>query len=154
MLINTIISAIIIVLAIIISFYTINELTGRVLNLTTVMEKVRLENDLTVKSGYEDNSELGNISISLNKTLDKFSTVITDISSSIMTLASAAEETSQTCEYNSRSLVEQQDGIALIATAIEELSATVREVAANTQNTAASAKDADDKAKHGLETVQ
>ncbi|MDX2367516.1 MAG: methyl-accepting chemotaxis protein [Colwellia sp.] len=154
MLVNTIISAILIVLAIIISFYTINELTGRVLNLTTVMEKVRHENDLTVKSNYEDKSELGQISVSLNKTLDKFSTVINDISSSSMTLASAAEETSQTCEYNSQSLVEQQDGIALIATAIEELSATVREVASNTQNTAASAKNADDKAKHGLETVQ
>ena len=83
-----------------------------------------------------------------------FSNVIKDISSSSMTLASAAEETSQACEYNSQSLVEQQDGIALIAIAIEELSATVREVTANTQNTAASAKDADDKAKNGLEALQ
>ncbi|MBL4899455.1 MAG: methyl-accepting chemotaxis protein [Colwellia sp.] len=154
MLFNTILSAILIVLALIISFYTINELTGRVLNLTTVMEKVRHENDLTAESSYEDNSELGQISVSLNKTLGKFSTVIKDISLSSMTLASAAEETSQTCELNSQSLVEQQDGIALIATAIEELSATVREVAANTQNTATSAKNADDKAKHGLETVR
>ena len=154
MLLNIIVSSILIVLALTISFYTINELTGRVVNLTTVMDKVRHENDLTVKSSYEDNSELGQISVSLNKTLDKFSTVIKDISSSSMILASAAEETSQTCEYNSQSLIEQQDGIALIATAIEELSATVREVAANTQNTAASAKEADDKAKNGLEAVQ
>ncbi|WP_114327679.1 methyl-accepting chemotaxis protein [Candidatus Colwellia aromaticivorans] len=154
MMVNTIVSSLLIILALTISFYTTNELTGRVRNLTTVMEKVRHENDLTVQSSYEDNSELGQISVSLNKTLDKFSDVIKDISSSSMTLASASEETSQTCEYNSQSLVEQQDGIALIATAIEELSATVREVAANTQNTAASAKDADDKAKHGLEIVQ
>lgn len=154
MLINTIVSSLLIVLAFIISYYTINELTGRVVNLTTVMDQVRNKNDLTVKSSYEGSSELGQISISLNKTLDKFSSVIKDISLSSTTLASAAEETSQTCEFNSQSLVEQQDGIALIATAIEELSATVREVAANTQNTAASAKDADDKAKHGLETVQ
>ncbi|MDX2367202.1 MAG: methyl-accepting chemotaxis protein [Colwellia sp.] len=154
MLVNIIVSSLLIVLALTISLYTTNELTGRVRNLTTVMEKVRHENDLTVKSSYEDSSELGQISVSLNKTLDQFSTVIKDISSSSMTLASAAEETSQTCEQNSQSLVEQQDGIALIATAIEELSATVREVASNTQNTAASAKDADDKAKHGLETVQ
>jgi len=154
MLINTIVSSLLIVLALTISFYTINELTGRVVNLTTVMDQVRHENDLTVKSHDKGSSELGQISVSLNKTLDKFTTVIKDISSSSMTLASAAEETSQTCEYNSQSLVAQQDGIALIATAIEELSATVREVAANTQNTAASAKDADDKAKNGLEAVQ
>lgn len=154
MVINMIVSSLLIVLALTISYYTIKELTGRVINLTTVMEKVRHENDLTVQSSYKDTSELGQISVSLNKTLDKFSTVIKDISSSSMTLASAAEETSQTCEYNSQSLIEQQDGIALIATAIEELSATVKEVAANTQNTATSAKDADNKAKNGLETVQ
>lgn len=154
MLVNIIVSSLLIVLALSISTYTIKELTDRVTNLTTVMEKVRDENDLTVNSSFEDSSELGQISVSLNKTLDKFSTVIKDISSSSITLASAAEETSQTCEHNSQSLIEQQDGIALIATAIEELSATVREVASNTQNTAASAKDADDKAKNGLVTVQ
>jgi methyl-accepting chemotaxis protein len=154
MLFNIIVSSLLIVLALIISVYTINDLTGRVTNLTAVMKKVIHSNDLTVKSSFEGSSELGQISASLNKTLDKFSTVIRDISSSSMTLASAAEETSQTCDHNSQSLVEQQEGIALIATAIEELSATVSEVAANTQNTAASAKNADDKAKNGLVTVQ
>jgi methyl-accepting chemotaxis protein len=154
MLVNIIVSSLLIVLALTISFYTINELTNTVINLTTVMEKVRHENDLTVQSSYEGSSELGQISVSLNKTIDKFSTVIKDMSSSSMTLASAAEETSQTCEYNSQSLVEQQDGIALIATAIEELSATVQEVAENTQKTAFSAKEADDKAKNGLATVK
>jgi methyl-accepting chemotaxis protein len=154
MLFNIIVSSLLIVLALIISVYTINDLTGRVTNLTAVMKKVIHSNDLTVKSSFEGSSELGQISASLNKTLDKFSTVIRDISSSSMTLASASEETSQTCDHNSQSLVEQQEGIALIATAIEELSATVSEVAANTQNTAASAKNADDKAKNGLVTVQ
>jgi methyl-accepting chemotaxis protein len=154
MLIDIIVSAILVVLSLIISLSTIQELTGRVFNLNTVMEKVRHQHDLTVKSSYEDDSELGQISVSLNKTLDQFSNVIKGILTSSITLSSAAEETSQTCEHNSQSLVEQQDGIALIATAIEELSATVKEVAENTQNTAASAKDADEKATHGLETVQ
>ena len=154
MLLNIIISSLLITLALTISFYTIKELTGRVVNLTTVMDQVRHQNDLTVKSGFEGSSELGQISVSLNKTLDQFATVIKGISSSSMSLASAVEQTSKTCEFNSQSLTDQQDGIALIATAIEELSATVKEVAENTQSTAASAKDADDKAKHGLDTVQ
>ena len=65
---------------------------------------------LTVQSSHEDNSELGQIS-----------NVIKGILTLSITLSSAAEETSQTCEYNSQSLVEQQDGIAVIAIAIEEL---------------------------------
>ncbi len=49
-------------------------------------------------------------------------------------MASAAEETAQTCQYNSNTLVEQQGQIGLIATATEELSATVNEVARNATN--------------------
>ena len=154
MLANIVISSLLIILALTISFYTIKELTSRVVNLTTVMDQVRHQNDLTVRSAFEGSSELGQISVSLNKTLGQFTDVIKGISSSSMSLASAVEQTSKTCEFNSQSLTDQQDGIALIATAIEELSATVKEVAENTQNTAASAKDADDKAKHGLDTVQ
>jgi len=86
--------------------------------------------------------------------LQKFSGAISEISTSSMTLASAAEETSQTCEHNSQSMLEQQDGINLIATAIEELSATVKEAAGNTQNTADSAKEADEQAQSGLEVVK
>jgi methyl-accepting chemotaxis protein len=154
MVLNIVVSALLITLALVISFYVINELTDRVKSLTNVLYKVRHENDLTVHSPHEGSSELGQISVSLNKTLGGFSNVIKDISSSSMTLASAAEETAQTCEINSKSLFEQQSGIALIATAIEELSATVKEVAENTQNTATSAKSADEKAKNGLGTVQ
>ena len=154
MVLNIVVSALLITLALVISFYVINELTDRVKSLTNVLYKVRHENDLTVHSPHEGSSELGQISVSLNKTLGGFSNVIKDISSSSMTLASAAEETAQTCEINSQSLFDQQSGIALIATAIEELSATVKEVAENTQNTANSARSADEKARNGLGTVQ
>ena len=154
MVLNIIVSTLLITLALAVSFYVINELTGRVKSLKDLFSKVRHENDLTVRSPHEGSSELGQISVSLNKTFSGFSGVIKDISSSSMTLASAAEETAQTCEYNSQSLFEQQNGIALIATAIEELSATVKEVAENTQNTANSARNAEEKAKSGLGTVQ
>jgi methyl-accepting chemotaxis protein len=154
MLLDIIVSVLLIAVALVISFYIINDLIGRVKSLTNILSKVRHENDLTVFSPYEGSSELGQISVSLNKTLESFSQVIKDISSSSMTLSSAAEETAQTCEFNSQSLFEQQNGIGLIATAIEELSATVKEVAENTQNTATSAKNADEKAKSGLGTVQ
>ncbi|MEZ8625018.1 methyl-accepting chemotaxis protein [Vibrio splendidus] len=137
-----------------ISFKAITDLTIRVKDLTRVLSKVRHDNDLTVRATYEGNSELGQISSSLNETLEKFSGVIDSLSQSSLTLASAAEETAQTCQYNSNTLVEQQDQIGLIATATEELSATVSEVAAKTQQTASSAKLADEQSQAGLSTVQ
>ncbi|MBW3698434.1 methyl-accepting chemotaxis protein [Vibrio sp. T187] len=137
-----------------VSVKTISDLTRRVKNLTSVMARVRDGNDLSVRASHEGPSELGQISASLNATLEKFSQVIDNLSNSSMTLASAAEETSQTCQYNSNSMLEQQDQIGLIATATEELSATVNEVATKTQQTAESAKDADEQAQGGLATVQ
>ncbi|OMO28926.1 methyl-accepting chemotaxis protein [Vibrio lentus] len=137
-----------------VSFKAITDLTTRVKDLTRVLSKVRNDNDLTVRATYAGNSELGQISSSLNETLEKFSGVIDSLSQSSLTLASAAEETAQTCQYNSNTLVEQQDQIGLIATATEELSATVSEVAAKTQQTASSAKLADEQSQAGLNTVQ
>ncbi|USD42778.1 methyl-accepting chemotaxis protein [Vibrio sp. SCSIO 43135] len=138
----------------IVSAMTIRDLSSRVKDLTSVMSKVRDDNDLTARTQYAGKSELGIIAISLNSTLEKFSGVIDNLSNSSMTLASAAEETSQTCQYNSESMVEQQDQIGLIATAIEELSTTVNEVATKTQETAESAKLADDQAQSGVTTVR
>jgi methyl-accepting chemotaxis protein len=141
-------------LALFVGIKVVRDLTTRVSNLTSVMASVRDSNDLTVRAKYEGSSELGQIAASLNSTLEKFKDVMDQLSHSSMSLASAAEETSQTCDYNSHALVEQQDQIGLIATATEELSATVNEVADKTQQTAASAQTADQQSKVGLEMVQ
>jgi methyl-accepting chemotaxis protein len=154
MLSTSIISLILITLSLWLSFYIIKELSIQVEDLTFVMNKVRDEDDLTVRASHICESEMGQIALALNLTLEKFSGAMDEISTSSTTLASAAEETSQTCEHNSQSMLAQQDEIGLIATAIEELSATVKEVAGNTQLAADSAKDADVQAQGGLEVVQ
>ncbi|MCG9545975.1 methyl-accepting chemotaxis protein [Vibrio sp. Isolate33] len=146
--------ALITLFATFVSFKAISDLTMRVKDLTVMLSKVRNDNDLTVRAKYVGNSELGQISSALNETLEKFSNVIDNLSQSSLTLASAAEETSQTCHYNSNTLVQQQDQIGLVATATEELSATVNEVAAKTQQTASSAKLVDEQSQEGLSTVQ
>jgi len=154
LILNVVFSLFLLLIAAFISYYIVSDLTTRVKDLTSVMAIVRDENDLTVKTQLHGQSELGQISSALNLTLDKFSAAIQEISGSSLSLASAAEETSMTCEHNSQAMLEQQDGIVLIATAIEELSATVKEVATNTQMTADSAREADEQAKKGSEIVQ
>ncbi|GAA6204111.1 methyl-accepting chemotaxis protein [Thalassotalea sp. SU-HH00458] len=154
LIINILFSFLLITFAAIISFFTIKDLSSRVSALTQVMTKVRVDNDLTARVDGESDSELGRIASGLNLTLSTFSGAINEISTSSLTLASAAEETSQTCEYNSASMLDQQERIGLIATAVEELSASVKEVASNTQLTADSARDADSQAQSGLAVVQ
>lgn len=154
LIINIIICSVIAIFTTIISVLTIKDLTGRVKGLTEVMTRVREDNDLTARVAHTDRSELGVISSSLNATLEQFSKLIDNLSHSSMTLASAAEETSQTCQHNANSMNEQQGQVVLIATAIEEFTTTVNEVATKTQQTAEAAKIADDKTKDGLLVVQ
>lgn len=151
---NVVFSVLIIVIAAAISFVTVRDLMSRVKELMNVMTEVRDNNDLTVQTKLAGDSELGQIATALNLTLSQFAGAMDNISTSSITLASAAEETAQTCVYSSQSLSEQQDGISLIATAIEELSATIKEVAQNTQLAADSAKDVDAQAISGVEVVQ
>jgi methyl-accepting chemotaxis protein len=154
MILNCIVSFSLILLSLLLSFYIIKELSMQVTDLTYVMRKVRNENDLTIRASHICESEMGQIALSLNLTLETFSGAIDEITKSSTTLAAAAEETSHTCQHNSQSMLDQQGEIALIATAIEELSATVKEVASNTQLAADSAKEADEQAQSGLNVVQ
>jgi len=154
MLLNIIISSTLIIISLLLSGFIIRELSMQVKDLTLVMNTVRDDDDLTVRAKHICESEMGQIALSLNLTLEKFSGAMDEIATSSTTLASAAEETSQTCEHNSESMLAQQAEIGLIATAIEELSATVKEVAGNTQLAADSAKDADKQAQGGLDVVQ
>lgn len=147
-------SVLIIVISAVVSFITIRDLLARVKELMDVMTEVRDNNDLTVQTKLAGKSELGQIAEALNLTLSQFAGAMDNITISSIALASAAEETAQTCVYSSTSLEQQQDGISLIATAIEELSATVKEVAQNTQLTADSAKEVDIQASNGFEIVQ
>ena len=154
LIIKSVLSAVILLLVAVFSFIIIRELQQQVADLTRVMAKVSDENDLTCRAQFTGKSELGKISTALNVTLEKFSAAISKISTSSTTLAAASDQTSQTCEQNSQLLIKQQDEIGLIATAVEELSATVKDVAQNTQLAADSAKQADTQARSGSAVVQ
>ena len=154
LLINIFTSVFVLILVTIVTLISIKDLTSRVNELTSVLGRVRDKNDLSVRTKLQGKSELGQISLALNLTLEQFTNTINEISNTSHTLSAAAEETSLTCEYNANTLEEQQVGIGAIATAVEQLSATVKEVASNTQETANSAKEADIQAKSGLEVVK
>ena len=142
------------VMVLIIGRCIIKDLNSRITDLITVLAAVRSNNDLTVRTQYDDKSELGQISNALNSTLENFSGAINSISTASIALASEAEETAQTCEYSFKNIEHQQAEVVLVATAIEELSVTVKEVAENTQRTADVAKKTNGEAQQGLEVVQ
>lgn len=143
-----------VMVTLVISLVVIRDIIARVDDLSSVLTNVKANNDLSAQATLLGKSELGRIASALNNTLDKFSFAVAEISTTSSTLAAGAEQTSQTCVKNSDAMALQQDQISLVATAVEEISVTVKEVAANTQLTVDSAKAADQRSQEGLAVVQ
>ncbi len=82
-----------------------------------------------------------------------FTEVVQSIKANAAQLAAAAEELSAITETSSQGVVRQQSETQQVATAMNEMSATVQEVAKNAANAATAATEADDQAKNGHDVV-
>ena len=119
------------VITIFIVYVILTNLIKQLNEISLTMEKVTGENDLSIQAGVFSTDELGNIAKGLNKTLSTFSNAITEIKSSSVSLAASAQQSSVIVNNNVNSLQQQRDETAQVATAIEEMSATVQEVSRN-----------------------
>ncbi|MBL1376774.1 methyl-accepting chemotaxis protein [Zobellella iuensis] len=90
----------------------------------------------------------------LHHMTDKLRELIGQINQSSTGLASAAEETSAVSLQTSSNLSRQQQDTEQVATAINEMSATVQEVSHNTNQAAESARAAHEAAEQGKQVVQ
>jgi methyl-accepting chemotaxis protein len=110
--------------------------------------------DLTVRIKGIGKDELGRVSRAFNTMGDKFSTVIQDLSGATGQLASAAEETSAVTEQTSQGITRQLAETDQVATAMNEMNATVHEVAQNAALAAESARHADEASHRGKKVVE
>ncbi|AZZ44551.1 chemotaxis protein [Pseudomonadaceae bacterium SI-3] len=92
--------------------------------------------DLTAKSCYEGKDEFGEISRNLNLMAMELQQVVQEISAATAQVATAAEESSAVTVQTSESIDRQRQGTELVVTAINEMSATVRDVARSTNDAA------------------
>ena len=118
-------------LTIFIIYIILANLIKQLKEISITMEKVTENNDLTIQARVFGTDELGNIAKGLNKTLNTFSHAITEIKNNSVSLAASAQQSSIIVNNNVTSLQQQRDETAQIATAIEEMSATVQEVSRN-----------------------
>lgn len=92
--------------------------------------------DLTAKAQYEGKDEFGEISRNLNLMAMELQQVVQEISNATAQVATAAEESSAVTVQTSESINRQRQGTELVVTAINEMSATVRDVARSTNDAA------------------
>ncbi|MDH5394846.1 MAG: methyl-accepting chemotaxis protein, partial [Gammaproteobacteria bacterium] len=111
------------------------------------------EGDLTRRLDVSGTDEIGQLARSFNGFITKIQNLIREVTASTSQLSSAAEEMSMITAETNNGVQRQQSETTLVATAINEMSSTVHEVANNAQNAASAASQADNQSEEGKKIV-
>ena len=111
------------------------------------------DGDLTLRIPVRTSDEIGEMSASFNKFVDKLQAIIKQISGVTTELSGSASSLSAVTEQTSVSLRSQQDETEMVASAITEMTASSQDVTRNAEMASQAAVDADKDAKKGYEIV-
>jgi len=128
-----------------------------VFSIELVRKKVELieeNSDLTQRIDIRNNDELGQLSESFNKMLSTFQNSIEIVSMTSEKLSATAEQVAQTTVATADSVASQQSELNLVATAMNEMTSTVMEVAKNANTAESFAMSSDTEAQEGKVVVQ
>lgn len=139
---NIILMLIILVLVISISSVIARNITNSVEQLNETMLKVAATNDLTIRAEVDSKDELGYMASVFNDMLTEFQGVVRKVAHTTITLSADAEQLSKVTYETNAGVNRQHQEIDMVATAMNEMSATVEDVAKNTANAADAAEAA------------
>ncbi|ALP52879.1 hypothetical protein Tel_06755 [Candidatus Tenderia electrophaga] len=122
---------------------------------TVVMfrDLARGSGDLTKRLPEKAIGELGELAACTNVFVAKLQTEISLVGEAVKQLDGATEQLHQTTQDTHQVMGRQKDETDTVATAIEEMSATVNEVARNAVDAADAARQADEQAQNGAAVV-
>lgn len=122
--------------------------------LDKTIQHIEHESDLTAEIPVSSTYEFGNIAKLINSMIDTFRRSMKKVSSSTTMLTNASEEMTQVTQDTSAGIAQQFNEIDQVATAINEMTATVQEVARNAGEAANAAATADEHSHNGHRVVE
>lgn len=115
----------------------------------TMADIAQGQGDLTSRMNDRGSDELDRLGGAFNRFAERIQQLVQQVMGSTSRLASAAEELSTTSEESSAQVRRQQSETELVATAMNEMSSTVQEVARNASDAAQAAQHADGECRRG-----
>ncbi len=109
--------------------------------------------DLTRRLESRSNDELGELAQWFNRFIEQLQSVIAELKNTSVQLSSSATEVSAITEESNQQVARQESETELVATAINEMAATVQEVANHANNAATATQEADQEARQGQRIV-
>jgi methyl-accepting chemotaxis protein len=114
---------------------------------------VTASGDLTAKIEVDSKDEIGELLEAMNSMRGRLLDMVARMSDITAQLSTASEEMSTVTRQTSNSLLDQRSETEMVATAIHEMSATAKEVAANIAHTATAASEANEQTIGGSRVV-
>tara|TARA_R110002072_G_scaffold3149_3_gene23393 strand:- start:41271 stop:42452 length:1182 start_codon:yes stop_codon:yes gene_type:complete len=133
--------------------YYLGKLNGKRAELLVQGLHAMSQGDLTHKVSISGKDEFAWMCWKYSEARKGFMSLVKEMLGSSVQLATAAEELSAITEQANNGVMRQQGEIEQVATAMNEMSATVSEVSQNAANAASAATDADERAKDGSGVV-
>ena len=125
-----------------------------VMNVVDALDEIAEgEGDLTQRLDSKGNDEIGKLANSFNRFMSKLQPIIRQVSDSTLELSTSAERMTSISAENKTSSARQHQETELVASAMTEMTATVHEVARNSESAAMSAREANTEASKGQSVV-
>ncbi|WP_196140492.1 methyl-accepting chemotaxis protein [Aliikangiella sp. G2MR2-5] len=112
------------------------------------------QGDLTARTKITTTDEMRDIGRDVNRMVDATQALVSKVLSATEDLVSTAEQNNESAAITSSKIRQQNVEVEQVATAMNEMQATVQEVASNAEQAAASTANADKDSKAGFEIVQ
>jgi len=134
-------------------------LLGRSINrplheLVTLMKRVGDSKDLSLRLDVKGEDEIAITACTFNEMVAEFQLLLKNVLVSSAKVSEVADELSVITEQTTRGVIQQQSESDQVATAMNEMAATVQEVARNTTEAASASHTAEEEAAKGRQVVE
>ncbi|CAI3801791.1 methyl-accepting chemotaxis protein [Rheinheimera sp. MM224] len=136
-----VLNLLVLIAVIFLAWQVIRGLVMQVNTLVQVMQQSAQQKDLRVTAPQWGSDEFSQIALALNQMLQQFRGTVDQLLHASVQLSAVAEQTAATVDHNSDALHKQNEETLTVASAVEELSVSVKDVASHVHQSSAAAED-------------
>ncbi|MBM6552175.1 methyl-accepting chemotaxis protein [Marinomonas ostreistagni] len=150
--ISYLVVAISVVIALLIAYWVSISIRRPLAKILTILDLIA-QGDLTQRLQVTSNDEFGKLSHWVNTLVEKLNGVIKDIDDASNKVVSSADTVYASSGHTQSMMQEQSDKTMAVATSMNEMSTTVREVAQHAEVTLEKVRQVDENAEHSLQRM-
>ncbi|MFT4924804.1 MAG: methyl-accepting chemotaxis protein [Phenylobacterium sp.] len=152
-LVGLVVSALIALLVCLFSFVSSNSIIRCIRNISGKIGEIRTSNNLILRADASGHDELAVMANHFNSLMNDFQQLVTEVNEALATLDGAAHDLANNVDETRQDMQHQISETDMVATAVNEMGATIEEIAKNTEQAAEKSNGTNLNAQHGYKEV-